>query len=260
MKRYKPSESSLTEKSANVSIGAITQRLAPWLALANLASTSVDGLDSDASERAISEVFTKAHKQKTRLSLASLIDRETDYLAPVDFLGQRDTEMDRVRARKFFEIGRTIYSVFDQLTARATNPEIYRYSELAALGFPPANSQLIKPVEVSGLGQAFGTLINVDSGGVLRVGSSALVLLLQKALDGVELTRLRRCPVCSKIYYAVRANKGACDEHLGVARVWRLRKKIPDYNQNKRINRLVRKGHSIKQARAAVTKKKEKSL
>jgi hypothetical protein len=101
----------------------------------------------------------------------------------------------------------------------------------------------------------------IDNGGVWKSSSSPLLDRLREAIDGVELTRLRRCPVCCKFYYAIRSNKGACDEHLGVARVWRLRKKIPEYNENRQVNRLVRKrNYSIGEARAVVMKNKEKSL
>jgi hypothetical protein len=60
------------------------------------------------------------------------------------------------------------------------------------------------------------------------------------AIDGLELERLRRCPVCRQIYYAGRKNKGACDQHLGLARVRRKRGKTAEYNENRRFRRKMR--------------------
>jgi len=79
-----------------------------------------------------------------------------------------------------------------------------------------------------------------------------------KTLAGTEILRVRRCPACGKFYYAVRANKGACDEHLARERVRRgrdphLQKK---YEASRRINKLVKqKKLSIRDAKAVVEKK-----
>jgi hypothetical protein len=61
--------------------------------------------------------------------------------------------------------------------------------------------------------------------------------LFRYAVEGLELERLRRCPVCHRIYYAGRKNKGACDQHLDLARVWRKRGKLPEYNAGRRLRR-----------------------
>ena len=49
----------------------------------------------------------------------------------------------------------------------------------------------------------------------------------KRAILGVEASRLKHCPVCNRVYYAVRRNKGACDEHLGLARVSANAARIP---------------------------------
>ena len=59
----------------------------------------------------------------------------------------------------------------------------------------------------------------------------------KRAILGVEASRLKHCPVCNRVYYAVRRNKGACDEHLGLARVWRKRGKDPEYNASRRFRK-----------------------
>jgi hypothetical protein len=76
----------------------------------------------------------------------------------------------------------------------------------------------------------------------------------REALEGVEVKRLRRCPVCQRIYYAVRDNKGACDLHLDVARVRRHRdpESRRKYEKTRKINRLVKTRLPLSQARMLV--------
>lgn len=83
---------------------------------------------------------------------------------------------------------------------------------------------------------------------------------LKNAFERVEIARIRRCPMCGKFFYAVRANKGACDEHLAYARVQRGRdpEMRKQYEENRRINRLVREGKSLAQAKEEVAKKRRK--
>ena len=50
-------------------------------------------------------------------------------------------------------------------------------------------------------------------------------------LDG---SRLRHCPICHRVYYAVRRNTLACAQHRNLANVWRKRGKLPEYNANRR--------------------------
>jgi hypothetical protein len=40
-----------------------------------------------------------------------------------------------------------------------------------------------------------------------------------EATSGVEVERLRFCPICYQVYYAWRRDKGACDRHLALARL-----------------------------------------
>ena len=77
---------------------------------------------------------------------------------------------------------------------------------------------------------------------------------------GAGALRIRRCPVCGRFYYAVRADKGACDEHLARARVKRgrdpeLRRR---YKETCRINLLVRGGMPLNKAKAEVQRKRRK--
>lgn len=63
------------------------------------------------------------------------------------------------------------------------------------------------------------------------------------ALEGSEIRRVRRCPVCAAFFYAARKNTGACKEHLALARVRRSRdpRLREKYQRTRRINRLTKR-------------------
>jgi len=106
----------------------------------------------------------------------------------------------------------------------------------------------------------FEMTYSVEDKGDGRVSFEPDLMLqrFKKALEGTEILRVCRCPICGRFYYAVRKNKGACDEHLARARVKRgrdpqLREK---YEANRRINQLVKqKKLPIGKAKAAVKEK-----
>ena len=72
-------------------------------------------------------------------------------------------------------------------------------------------------------------------GGIISFHEDSNWSSFKTAIAGVELSRLRHCPVCCRIYYAIRANKGACDEHLALAAVRRARGKASTYQSNRRF-------------------------
>ena len=76
------------------------------------------------------------------------------------------------------------------------------------------------------LSAGLGELIRVEDGRVKFI-ASGLLARFKRDFDGIEVARLKRCPICRAFYYATRSNKGACNEHLGLARIRRLREKIP---------------------------------
>ncbi len=82
------------------------------------------------------------------------------------------------------------------------------------------------------------------------------------ALAGVEIERIRRCPIddCGKFFYARPAHKGACDEHVARARVQRGRdpERRQQYERTRRINRLVRMGKPLNEAKTEVERKRRK--
>jgi predicted nucleic acid-binding Zn ribbon protein len=61
-------------------------------------------------------------------------------------------------------------------------------------------------------------------------------------IEGVEVTRLRRCPVCGRFFWAQREDKAACGARCAnVYRVRRRREKQREYAANRRENRRVKK-------------------
>jgi hypothetical protein len=84
---------------------------------------------------------------------------------------------------------------------------------------------------------AQGISMSRSSGSIFFSEDKPIWWAFRQAVDGLELERLRRCPVCRRIYYAWRKNKGACDEHLALARVWRKRGKLSEYKANRRFRK-----------------------
>ncbi len=86
-----------------------------------------------------------------------------------------------------------------------------------------------------------------SDGSIERVEDAFNDAFLPALVDG-DPSRIRRCPVCHMFYWANPRHKMACDEHLALARVWRSRGKLLGYEQNRRINRLVKRGAPIGEA------------
>lgn len=61
--------------------------------------------------------------------------------------------------------------------------------------------------------------VKTDEGGNLRIQHDPLL----QALDGVEVRRIRECPVCGALYWAGRLDKPACDKCTHVLRQRRYR-------------------------------------
>ena len=157
-------------------------------------------------------------------------------------------------AREFYEFFHVVRSVLNQLVARTEHPESYQYWELKALSpieraagvIIPEDSvnEVLRPVEILPLDGPLTEKIHLPNG-FLEFRSSMLLEKLRRAFTGVELARLKRCPVCTGFYYALRANKGACDKHVGLARIWKIRQKTPEYRERWRNKRLVEQGRMM---------------
>jgi hypothetical protein len=156
--------------------------------------------------------------------------------------------------KAFYETFYAVRSILNQLLARVERPDDYRYWELSVLsaGLYPIDNTRVKPVEITAFGDGpLAQEIHIQDGR-LEFGPSSLLRGFQNVFTGVEMARLRRCPVCTAFFYAVRANKGACDKHLILARTWKIREKTPEYRKNWQINKLVKSGRSLDVARATV--------
>ncbi len=55
------------------------------------------------------------------------------------------------------------------------------------------------------------------------------------ALEGADVRRIKTCPACGKLFWANPSHKGACDDHLGLVRIWKYRAKQKDYEQTRKL-------------------------
>jgi len=91
------------------------------------------------------------------------------------------------------------------------------------------------------LGASASRLVYCDREGIIRIELDAYLDGFIPALDGAEVERIKRCPVCGKFFWAKPRNKGACSPKcLGLNRVRRWREKQRHYEKTRRINRVVR--------------------
>jgi len=107
-------------------------------------------------------------------------------------------------------------------------------------------------------------LVAIDEEGRLKASSDDLSIeYFHRALEGLEAARIRRCPVCGRIYFAHPLHKSACSQRCcAVERVRRTRnpRKQSEYNLNRKINRIRRKEDvSIGEAKRRVENEKLKN-
>jgi hypothetical protein len=108
--------------------------------------------------------------------------------------------------------------------------------------------------------------VAIDEEGRLKASSDDLFIeYFHRALEGLEAARIRRCPVCGRIYFAHPLHKSACSERCcAVERVRRKRdpRKQTEYNLNRKINRIRRtEGVSIGEAKRRIESREiKKSL
>ncbi len=80
-----------------------------------------------------------------------------------------------------------------------------------------------------------------------------------RALDNCEVQRIRECPICRKLFVALRLDQQACSRKCGNAhRAREFRIHSPKYEQTRQINRLVRGGMQLDEAKAEVQRKGRK--
>jgi hypothetical protein len=107
----------------------------------------------------------------------------------------------------------------------------------------------------------FPQTLAIGSDGTAEICDEPVWLCFRETIKRVESQRLRRCPECARVYYAVRFNKQACDAHLAVAAVKRAQKKRSEYENNRKADRLVKReglsiGKALEQARETKRRKR----
>jgi hypothetical protein len=75
----------------------------------------------------------------------------------------------------------------------------------------------------------------IDNKGRLHVEHTRLL----RAIEGVEINRIRLCKICRKIFWAGRADKDCCSHKCaGVSRTRKWRERYPEAYKQQRISRL----------------------
>jgi len=95
----------------------------------------------------------------------------------------------------------------------------------AATSFSPRGVKLGESRDVefwpSSLEAGFPQYLAIDANGRLHIKPDPTWQQFTDALEAVDASRLRRCPECTAIFYAVRNNTLACPKHTALARVKR---------------------------------------
>ncbi len=182
--------------------------------------------------------------------------------------------LDRARdSRAFYEFFWNVRTAIDWIsntgTSQSTGSNIEAQTPGSNFDTAPSWNKLrdlaSELIEAKALGRTIGfripsrATITKSGGFVHLVEETFLWAAFKAAIEGIEVKRLKRCYIrnCRKIFYATRKNTGACREHLARARVYRGRDRElrRQYEQTRRINRLVRKGKSRGEAKSEVQQK-----
>jgi len=139
-----------------------------------------------------------------------------------------DEVVDRLLYKMLVELFRAVREVLDWEAAAGADSSVGHKGPAGwRLMWPPPKTMALVMPAIRGDG-AIGFLPN-----------PAWRAFMQ-ALRGANGARLRRCPICSELYFAVRDNKSACDKHLVLARTWRKRGKLPEYKKNRDFRKKAR--------------------
>jgi hypothetical protein len=117
-----------------------------------------------------------------------------------------------------------LYSLF--FSVRRAFETIVEESDHRRRRAQPGRNPITYPSYFSWPFFGFSQSVEIDAMGGIHIRDDPAWASFREALKDVEAERLRRCPVCKRIYYAARLNKQACDEHLLLAAVWRTRGKL----------------------------------
>src|SRR5258708_12553036 len=113
------------------------ERLAPWLALANLLHPTTEGLQppSVVSDVQIMDIFGKAKRDDSLSRFVSHVN----WLAYLELLEQDEPETEREAAKRFYELAYEVNALLVGLFEREKHPNQYLLAELEALLLPTFN-------------------------------------------------------------------------------------------------------------------------
>jgi hypothetical protein len=144
--------------------------------------------------------------------------------------GIADEKLGKDARERFYSLFYSVRSLLSDLIDAHDKPG--SKSALALLGATPGPlAGVVQTVPVCFIPVQHAVIL----GGIISFYEDSNWSLFKTAIAGVEVSRLRRCPVCCRIYYAIRANKRACDDHLALAAVWRARGKAPTYRSSRQF-------------------------
>lgn len=86
-----------------------------------------------------------------------------------------------------------------------------------------------------------------------RVENGRLLFSLGNTLDvlqGVEVQRIKECPICREIFWAARIDQPACSRHTGTWRARRWRQVSPERRQRYKIQRVRKENRAAMYAKS----------
>ncbi len=207
--------------------GFWAQRLQPWIDLANLLPFQLVGIEwrlSDWERQALAEAFVQEFSQCAPTHPFRHIVEQTT----------RWRTHEPRPTNELVDLFQFVLDIFERLEGMTwPSPETEADEPPWTEHYDSVPFQMTYSIEDSGDGRvSFQPEPNLSR--------------FKSALEGVEISRVRRCPLCGKFYYAVRDNKGACDAHLDRARVERGRN--PELRAKYEEARRFRKRLGVKKA------------
>ncbi|GEM_PF-3119764 len=96
---------------------------------------------------------------------------------------------------------------------------------------------------------AFAPMLTLDAAGLIRPVSD-IADMVTSILAGKSAARIRRCPVCSQVFIALRRDQSACaGKCTGAYNTRRWRERQRQYEQNRRRNRVAKAARAARRAK-----------
>jgi hypothetical protein len=147
---------------------------------------------------------------------------------------------------------RSVKQWFERLCviAEALRADTGRLQRYRNAGSPDGGSIHLPPWEA--LDSEFWGEFQLDLSGHLRDNPWSIRQALRQALIGAEIDRFAYCPVCKKVFYAIRSDQKACGRTCANAlrvRAWRANKDRYKYSRYLKDERKTRQQKSRKEPR-----------